>query len=256
MKKGVFLIFKFKSLFSCILVFALTVSSAFLLSAGFNKVQSKQEPVNVNAEIVSDNDALPLIIVDPGHGGEDGGTASSKGVLEKDINLSISHKVNDLLTFMGYETIMTRTEDNLIYSGTPSTMREKKVSDIQNRMKIISENPNSIFLSIHQNYFTQSKYSGAQVFYSGGNSESKAIAETLQKSIVSAIQNDNIRKVKQSGNEIYLLYHATTPAVMVECGFMSNPGEALLLCDEEYQKKMAFAIVSGITDYLKIKGEI
>ena len=209
---------------------------------------------SVNSSVLQNN-SLPLIIVDPGHGGEDGGTSSADGVNEKDINLAISDKLDVLLILCGYDTIMTRTEDKLIYDGSPSAMKAKKTADIRNRMAIIESNPESIFLSIHQNYFTESKYSGAQVFYSPNDAESQVIAECIQSSIRGKIQNDNERKIKKSGKEIYLLYHAKTPAVMVECGFMSNYEEARLLGDEEYQIKMSLAIIGGLNDYFKAKGE-
>ena len=133
-------------------------------------------------------------------------------------------------------------------------MREKKVSDIRNRMNIMLKYPNSIFLSIHQNHFSQSKYHGAQVFYSKNDPQSKVIAEYIQNAIVEKLQNENTRKIKPSGTEIYLLYHAKSPAVMVECGFLSNGGEAQLLNDEQYQKKMAVAIVDGVIKYLSSLG--
>ena len=209
----------------------------------------------VSSSVLQD-DGIPLIIVDPGHGGEDGGTSSADGVNEKDINLAISDKLDILLTFCGYDTIMTRTEDRLIYDGSPSTMKAKKTADIRKRMSIIESNPESIFLSIHQNYFTESKYSGAQVFYSPNDEKSQVIADCIQSSIRNKIQVDNERKIKKSGKEIYLLYHAKTPAVMVECGFMSNYEEARLLSDEEYQIKMSLAIIGGLNDYFKAKGEL
>lgn len=212
----------------------------------------KEKSVSV---VTTEVENVPHIIVDPGHGGEDGGTASSKGVLEKAVNLEISNKLSKLLNLVGYRVIMTRTDDKLIYDSTSETMRQKKVSDIRNRMKIIENNPDSVFLSIHQNYYTESTYWGTQVFYSGNNTESKIVADEIQKSVAQNLQKDNTRKIKQSGEEIYLLYHAKSPAVMVECGFMSNPSEALLLCDEAYQTKMAIAIINGVNSYIKNKGE-
>ena len=194
--------------------------------------------------------SVPLIIIDAGHGGEDGGTSSSSGILEKNVNLAISMKIKVLLDSLGFETMMTRSDDSLFYDDSCTRMREKKVSDVHHRMELINKYPNSIFLSIHQNHFSESKYNGAQVFYSKNNSESKEIAEVLQQSICSQLQNDNERKIKPSGTEIYLLYHAKTPAVMVECGFLSNAGEAQKLNDETYQTQMSMAIVDGLINYL------
>ncbi len=195
--------------------------------------------------------SMPVIIIDPGHGGEDGGTNSSSGILEKDINLAISLKLNNLFKIGGFDTIMTREDDSLIYDKTCSKMREKKVSDIHNRMKILENNPNSIFISIHQNHFEQSKYYGTQVFYSKNNPESKIIAETIQDNIIKTLQSENTRRVKPSGTEIFLLYHAKTPTVMVECGFLSNPGEAEKLNDDDYQTQISAVIYNSILEYLQ-----
>ena len=206
--------------------------------------------VYTNATAKEAENALPVIIIDAGHGGEDGGAQSSSGILEKNINLSISKKLEALFDSFGFKTVSVRDDDKLIYDSSCGTMREKKVSDIHNRMSLMLSYPNSIFISIHQNHFSESKYYGAQVFYSKNNPESELIADSIQKSIVNKLQNKNERKIKPSGTEIYLLYHATTPAVMVECGFLSNGGEAQLLNDENYQKKLAAAIFGGVTEYL------
>ena len=189
-------------------------------------------------------DTSKTIIVDAGHGGEDGGTQSSAGVLEKDINLAISFKVGTILRLMGYTVVYTRSEDKLQYDADAIKQRQKKVSDIHYRMSIMDTYPDAVFLSIHQNYYTESKYYGAQVFYS-----SKAIAESIQTTIRELLQNDNARQIKPCGTDVYLLYNTKSPAVMVECGFMSNPGEALLLSDSEYQKKLSLAIVAGLEKY-------
>lgn len=241
MRKGVYVSLNIKKL----IPIAATVAFSVLLIAFLCAFGSK---MSVSSQSVTQQ--KPLIIIDAGHGGEDGGTQSSTGVLEKDINLSISLKLSCIMTSLGYETLLIRDEDKMVYGDGCATQREKKVSDIRNRMKIINEHPTGIFLSIHQNHYSQSKYKGAQVFYSPNNEKSMLIAESLQKSIVNLLQSDNERKIKKSGKEIYLLYHAQSPAVMVECGFMSNPGEALLLNDESYQNKMALAIAAGVSDYL------
>lgn len=186
-----------------------------------------------------------VIIIDPGHGGEDGGAQSESGILEKHINMSISNYLNELFSFFGYDTVMTRTDDRLIYDSGCNTIREKKVSDIHNRMTILENNPDAVFLSIHQNHFDGSSCRGTQVFYSGNNDRSERIAQSIQETVVSDIQQDNKRKIKKSGSEIYLLCHAESPAVMVECGFLSNPEEAQKLNTDEYQKIMAFEIFKG-----------
>lgn len=242
MKKSIYVTVSFKGLFSSVLAVLLIISVVFAVS------YYNEEPDSV---IVSSQAADEfVIIIDAGHGGEDGGTQSADGVLEKDINLQISLKLNSLLRVMGYNTVMTRQQDKLIYDESCTKMRQKKVSDINNRLEIAKSYPDSLFISIHQNYFTESKYSGAQVFYSPNNEESAVLAQSIQQSVCSLLQKENSRKIKKSGSEIFLLDNIKSPAVMVECGFMSNADEALKLTDEEYQKKMALAIASGINNYL------
>ncbi len=195
---------------------------------------------------------LPTIIIDAGHGGEDGGAVSQNGSLEKDINLIIANELNSMLKLSGFETIMTREDDVSIYDEYADTIKKKKVSDLKNRLKIIKSEPNCIFISIHQNKFTDSKYSGAQVFYSKNDENSQILANSIKDSIVSMLQPDNKREIKPSNGSIYLLDNANVPAVLVECGFLSNAKEAALLSDSSYQKKITFAIYNGILDYWRM----
>lgn len=237
MKKGIFISFNFKFFLTLVLVFILTFS--LVLAVNFATLTTVSENI----------EAVKTIIVDAGHGGEDGGTQSSAGVLEKDINLDISLKTGTLLRLMGYSVVYTRTEDKLRYGEDAVRQRQKKVSDIHYRMSVMENYPDAVFLSIHQNYFSESKYNGAQVFYSKNNPLSKSLAEKLQSNIKTLLQGENDRQIKACGTDVYLLYHAQNPAVMVECGFMSNPGEALLLSDSEYQKKISLAVAAGIEEY-------
>ena len=198
---------------------------------------------------VASTDTVQFII-DPGHGDLDGGTQSSDGTLEKDINLDISLRLNEIMVSHGIKTVMTRIDDNIEY-GNESSIYGKKKADINSRMKIIEDNPQAVFISIHQNYFNESKYSGSQVFYSGNNAKSESLAQCIQQSIVESIQPENTRQIKKSGSEIFLLYNAQIPAVMVECGFLSNENEARLLKTESYRQKIAEAIFTGIENYLQ-----
>ena len=193
---------------------------------------------------------VPVIIIDAGHGGEDGGAVGIDGTAEKDLNLSISLKLNEILSSMGYQTRMVRTTDTSIHNADADTVRERKVSDIHNRAAIMNEYENCIYVSIHQNKYSGSSIWGAQTFYSPNNEESKELAQLIQSSIANNVQPDNKRVIKQSGTNIYVLYNATKPAVMVECGFVSNANELEQLKDDEYQNKMAFAISNGIINYL------
>ncbi len=190
------------------------------------------------------------VIIDAGHGGPDGGTSSQDGTLEKELNLQIALKLNNILNSMGIKTVMTRTEDVSIHDAKAATIREKKVSDIKNRLNIMNTNESSVFVSIHQNHFSQSKYNGTQVFYSKNNADSLYLADSIRNSVINSLQPHNSRETKPSGSDIYLLYHAQIPAVMVECGFLSNAEETEKLKDEKYQRKLAFIIALGIIDFL------
>ena len=191
------------------------------------------------------------VIVDPGHGGEDGGASAADGTLEKTINLQIAKKLVSMLNACGYQTILLRESDSLIGDNSLPTMRQRKVSDIRRRLSAVEMNPDSLLISIHQNHFSEIKYSGAQVFYSGNDPRSRLLADSIQDAVVTRLQPENTREIKKSGSNIYLLYHCKTPAVMVECGFLSNPAEAEKLKDEAYQKEMAFSVMCGILNYLE-----
>ncbi len=191
---------------------------------------------------------LPTIIIDAGHGGDDGG-ASANDIIEKDLNLSISKILYDLFTSNGFNVVMTRTDDNSIdTNGT--TIREKKVSDMKNRLEIYNSDLNNIVISIHQNKFEQEKYNGTQIFYSPNNENSVNLAESIKSSIITLIQPKNTRECKKATKDIYLLYNAKVPAVIVECGFISNVNEAEKLKTDSYQKQLAFSIYLGVADYI------
>lgn len=194
-------------------------------------------------------DNVKTIVIDAGHGGEDGGAVGVDGICEKDINLSIANKLQFLFEFNGYNVVMTRDSDKSIHDDNCKTMIERKKSDIRNRLKIIQENKNAIVLSIHQNKFEQKSCKGAQIFYGKKNENSKILAECLQKSFVNKLQPDNKRTIQKDNRKIYLLENATTPIVLVECGFLSNYEDAKNLVDDDYQKKIAFTIFKGVLDY-------
>lgn len=213
----------------------------FLVFNAFEKVADEA----VSAEI---SEKELIVVIDAGHGGEDSG-AVANSVLEKDINLEIALKLRDMLKASGIEVKMIRESDVSIYDTASGTIRERKVSDLKNRVKIVNNNKKNILVSIHQNKFEQSKYSGAQMFYSTNNDKSQILAENIRKSITGLIQPENKRELKKGGSDIYLLNKAAVPAVIVECGFISNEEEAKNLSNEEYQSKIAFAIYCGILEY-------
>lgn len=190
------------------------------------------------------------VIIDAGHGGEDGG-ATDNGVSEKDVNLDIALKLRDLLTVSGYHVVMTRETDISIYDSSAQTISDKKVSDLHNRLSIINSSEDNILISIHQNKFEQSQYSGAQIFYSDNNAQGIILAESIRSAITGLLQPENKRELKAGESNIYILDKATVPAVIVECGFLSNPQEAQKLSDESYRTQMAFAIYCGFLEYAK-----
>lgn len=194
---------------------------------------------------------FPTIVIDAGHGGEDGGTQGASGVLEKDINLSIAKMLKKMLLSTGFRVEMTRDEDVSIYDSSAKTVRQKKVSDLKNRLKIINSNENGVLISVHQNKFTDSKYSGAQVFYSQNNQMSRDLAEQMKKSITGLLQPENTREIKPCDKNIFILWQSKIPAVIVECGFLSNFEEESKLKNPEYQKQMAFAIYCGFLQFWK-----
>ena len=195
---------------------------------------------------------IPCIIIDAGHGGFDGGASTDDGYPEKHINLNISLLLSEYLTAFGYETILTRSSDISLEDNGVTTIRKRKTSDLYNRMEIMKKTDNAIFISIHQNHFSQEKYSGMQVFYSPSFSdESSVLAEYIQKCTTENLQPNNTRKIKECTSSVYLIHKAVKPAVLVECGFLSNQNEAQLLKTEAYQKKIALCIAMGIHNYLK-----
>ena len=205
---------------------------------------------NITARTDSDSlEQQPMIVIDAGHGGEDGG-AEVDGVLEKDINLSIAGKLFEILRLCGCRVTEIRDEDISVYDSDAQTLREKKVSDLKRRVEIANESDNNILVSIHQNKFDNSAYSGAQLFYSSNHDDSRVLAESIRGAITSLLQKDNTRELKPAGSDIYLLDHAEVPAVIVECGFLSNQEERSKLMDDDYQSEMAYAVAMGVLEYI------
>ncbi len=193
----------------------------------------------------------PTIIIDAGHGGEDGGATGTNGVLEKDLNFTLSGILADLLRGAGYTVVETRTEDKLLYNeGTQKG--HKKQGDLENRVKYTEKYPNSVLVSIHMNTFPFQNCEGAQVWYSQNDERSAVLAKQIQESIKEHLQPQNNRKIKAATSSIYLLRHAKTPAVLVECGFLSTPLECEQLCDPVYQQKLALVLFDAICKNLSV----
>lgn len=192
------------------------------------------------------------LIIDAGHGGFDGGATGTNGVLEKDLNLAIAKKTASVSRLMGFSVEMIREEDTAVCDDGLATLREKKVSDIHNRLKTAQSEPEAIFLSIHQNFYPQPSCCGTQVFYSGNHPDSEKLAQSLQKGIASRLQQQNSRAIKKAEKNLYILYHAQNPALLLECGFLSNPEECERLCDAAYQQQLAFCTVCSLLEGMRI----
>ena len=190
----------------------------------------------------------PTVVLDAGHGGMDSG-ATSGPVRECELNLAIAQKTESMLTLMGYRVVMTREGDYLLTEESAKTVRAQKRSDLKNRLLLMSGTPGSVGVSIHQNHFSPSYVHGAPVFY-GKAEGSRALAELLQQNIADYLQTDNKRKIKEADSSLYILNNnKVNPAVMVECGFLSNPTDAANLQEEQYQNKLAFLITVSLMQY-------
>lgn len=188
---------------------------------------------------------VETLVLDAGHGGFDGGAVSPNGVTEQEINLHVTKKVESLAGLFGIPTELTRKDGNALDYEAGRSVRENKVADIKARQHICEQIQNPVFISIHLNKFEQSRYFGAQVFYGEKNAQSKAIAESIQAALKSGIANGNHRVAKPAGDSIYLMRTLTCPALIVECGFLSNPDDETALMQDVYQTQLAVCILAG-----------
>ena len=176
------------------------------------------------------------------------GAQSSNGTTEAETNLKIALKLQSLLEQSGATVILTRSDENAIYDIDSKTLRQKKISDIHNRVKIGNESSADIFVSIHLNKIPQQQYSGWQTFFKEGNEDSMNLAKSIQNNLNDAIQKEN-KRVAMKIDNIYIMKHVEIPTTIVECGFLSNPDEEKLLLNDDYQDKLAWGIYNGIMDY-------
>lgn len=213
----------------------LATAAVFILVClqGSNAVTAMVEAAPIQRQTV--------FVIDAGHGGEDGGAVSCTGAKESGINLQIALKLNDLLHLLGRETVMVRTEDVSVHTGG-SSIAARKASDLRQRVRIVNETENAVLISIHQNFYTEGKYSGAQMFYNDADG-AKELAQQLQNTFVSTVNIGSNRKSKPVDG-IYLLENIDAPGVLVECGFLSNAQEEAKLRSDGYQKKIACVIAS------------
>lgn len=204
--------------------------------------------INITNVNVEKNDEF-TVIIDPGHGGEDGGAVGVNNIIEKDLNLLYAKDLKSYLEILGYNVIMTRDTDTAIYDEGAHTIREKKTSDLHNRLDMTKNIKNGIFISIHMNKFPQEKYFGSQVFYGGKNENSKLLGQIITDNFLKYINPQNNRPLKQVGKDIYIIYNCEIPSVLVECGFISNQKEAELLMTRNYREKMMYSLALSIKEY-------
>lgn len=210
--------------------------------------QEEKQKLEIQEYVTSIPVSDKVVILDAGHGDPDKGAESKKGTTESDINLAITLKVQNLLEQSGCVVFLTRSDENGIYSVDSKTLKEKKVSDIKNRVKIGNNSSADIFVSIHLNKIPQEQYYGWQCFYKKGNENSKKLAENIQKSLNESIEKENKREAL-SITDKYIIEHVEIPLSIVECGFLSNSQEEKELKDDEYQNRLAWGIYCGIVNY-------
>ena len=190
----------------------------------------------------------PCVLIDAGHGGADGGATGVDGTAEKAVNLGVSRTLALLLRVMGVSTVTTRMDDRSIHTEG-DTLREQKVSDMHNRLAMYETA--SCVVSVHQNHFSEAKYHGAQVFCSPNHPQSRVLGTAVRESVIAGLQPDNTREMKTADDSVFLLSHTTVPAILVECGFLSNPSECEKLAQEDYQRQMAFVVAEGVFSFLQ-----
>lgn len=229
----------FIALFSAVFILYCAVTSSLLINTDEAKSAS------------ADAERKKVILLDPGHGGEDGGAVGINGVLEKDLNLMISQTLYDLFRFSGYDVRATRDEDIMLYDRNADYKGRKKILDLAARLDIANDTMPDLFVGIHMNSFPQEKYSGLTVYYSPNKSVSHDAADALRGDVIRYLQPENDRELKAAGSNIYILNRIEYPAILIECGFLSNSEECEMLCTEEYRRRLSFVIFSSLSSFLE-----
>ena len=218
----------------CIVLFLTAVTLISILQTGESRAVSAQNLLNLSS--------TPVFVLDAGHGGADGGTSSASGVLESDINLAITLRMRDLFTLLGQSTVLTRRDENSLADDPSASIRQQKVSDTKNRVALVNSIENARLISIHQNALAgHPSVHGAQVFYNAVG-DSSTLAETMQQDLNQTVNVGNEKGKKPISKDIYLMSHVTCPAVLVECGFLSNTAESEILQTPSYQMLLAMTI--------------
>ncbi len=223
------------------LVTLLMGAAAHCLSASYESViaEGEERPI--------------LVVIDAGHGGEDGGCIGIDGTLEKDVNLDIAMRIKDIISSAGIRCVMTREEDTALYGmyGDLSDYKgQKKTYDLKNRLRFAEEHSDAVFVSIHMNSFPQSSCRGVQAYFSPNDKDSEALAESVKTSVRTYLQPENMREIKRAGSSIYILDRITRPAVLIECGFLSNPDECVELGKDGYRARLALSVASAIMEHV------
>lgn len=226
----------------------LTLAAALCCAAVFAVAVGELVPAATTARGIE----RPHVLIDAGHGGMDGGAVAVDGTEEKTINLAVAEVLCDLLRLCGCEVTMTRTTDTALDTVNGATIRENKVADMQARLTLYEQADFTV--SLHQNMFGIASCRGSQVFYSENNPLSKRLGTLIRDELIARLQPENERALKAGGKEIYLLYKTTRPAVLVECGFLSNTEELAKLKDPTYQRQLGMAIACGVMRYTKPNG--
>lgn len=233
--------------FSFIFLFSLLFTTCCQLAIlVFNNAEVKIESTEASSEIFGN-----LILLDAGHGGEDGGTVGVNGVKEKTLNLEMSESLEIYLKFVGFKVVQTRKEDVMLYDKSQSFKGRKKILDLAERLRIAEELSPDLFISIHMNAFPDGRYSGLTVYYSPHHERSRFAAELIRGNVVEYLQPENRRELKSAGSNIYLLDRLHTPSVLVECGFLSNKAECELLCTQEYRQKLSLVLLSSVSSFFE-----
>ena len=227
--------------------FTVSINALFLVLCSVFILFSFRNNSEVNTSSTVDSDFF--VIIDAGHGGEDGG-CEGNGLVEKNLNLDITLRVASLLREQGVNVVLTRDTDVLLYDKNSDYQGKKKAQDVRKRLEIAKNQENAVLVSIHMNYFAETKYSGLQVWYSKNDANSKILANLIQSNVKNELQPSNKRVTKEATSSIFLLHNATFPAVLIECGFLSNPDEAHALGDADYRHQLANVIFKSIITYI------
>lgn len=226
-----FIIAKKKILYSAGLVLVCILTGTVI-----SKAVQKQSPNNI------------LVIIDAGHGEPDGGCVGALGTIEQEINLSVAKKTAEILEAKGINTLLTRNNSLGLWTEKSTTIRQKKLEDMKNRLSVMSKAHGDLFISIHMNSYPDHSAQGHRIFYDRKHSEIKTLAESIQLRICD-VTSAKSHPVTAAGQNLFLLKDSPLPAILIECGFLSNPSEEQKLQTSEYQAKLAWAISDAIEKY-------